>query len=100
MATRSTIKVEWINYTKIYKHWDWYPEEMENNLKEFNSTFKEKRWDDPEYKIAQLLIRVRDIWWFDKERFTWWGLLPIDADAWEEYEYTLHADGSVTFKEV
>jgi hypothetical protein len=40
MATRATIKIEGIRFTKIYKHWDGYPEAMLNWLQDFNLDFK------------------------------------------------------------
>ena len=36
MATRCTIKVDGVDYVKIYKHWDGYPENMLQPLIEWN----------------------------------------------------------------
>ena len=41
MATRCTIKIDGVDYAKIYKHWDGYPEANYIWLKEFNDRFNE-----------------------------------------------------------
>ena len=43
MATRCTIKIEGVEYAKIYKHWDGYPEANYIWLKEFNDRFNKER---------------------------------------------------------
>lgn len=99
MATRCTIKIEGINYAKIYKHWDGYPDATLPWLESFNEDFCEERGDDPTYKFAQLLrSSERDAknYKLDGSHYTGWGILSYDANAGEEYEYTLHGDGSVT----
>ena len=101
MATRATIIIEGMALVKAYKHWDGYEEATLPWLEEFNKTFTEARGDDPEYKLAQLLrssARDADKFRLDPSRNTGWGVVPMDADMWEEYEYHLLADGSVLVK--
>mgnify|MGYP001368616897 CR=1 FL=1 len=31
---------------------------------------------------------------------TGWGVIPMDSDAGEEFEYVLHKDGNVSFKSI
>lgn len=103
MATRSTIKIEGINFAKVYKHWDGYPEHMIPWLETFNKDFFDNRGDDPEYKFAQLLRfskQYEERFGLDSSNHTGWGVIPLDSDVGEEFEYTLHADGTVTFKDV
>jgi len=103
MATRCTIKIEGINYAKVYKHWDGYPEATIGWLKEFNRNFSNNRGDDPTYKFAQLLRNsIRDCSTFnlDPSQYTGWGVVASDESWCEEYEYTLHKDGQVTYKNV
>jgi hypothetical protein len=103
MATRATIIVEGQPSVKAYKHWDGYPEATLPWLEEFNMAFSYARGDDPDYKLAQLLRSSA----LDAEKFnldpstaTGWGIIPIDADMGEEYEYFLRHDGSVDYKPV
>ena len=56
MATRCTIKIEGVNYAKIYKHWDGYPEGMSRWLDEFNDNFNKERGHNPEYKLSLIHI--------------------------------------------
>jgi len=104
MATRCTIKIEGVDYAKVYKHWDGYPEATLKWLEDFNRHFTKKRgFDDPQYKFAQLLrssIRNAKTYELDVSDVTGWGVVPYDADYGQEYEYTLKDDGSVTYKEV
>lgn len=98
MATRATIKIEGINYAKVYKHWDGYPEGLVGWLTDFNSRFKEARGDDPEYKFAALLrdsVRKANEHSLDDSEYTGWGVIAYDSDWGEEYEYTLKKDGTV-----
>jgi len=101
MATRATIIVEGQTSVKAYKHWDGYETATLPWLEEFNRTFTEARGDDPDYKLAQLLRSSAfdaQKYKLDSSRDTGWGIIPIDAEVWEEYEYHLHADGSVSVK--
>ena len=113
MATRSTIIIEGISTVKVYKHYDGYPEAMLEWLEEFNHDFARSRGDDPEYKIAQLLrnsatnphlsstsTNGEDLTSYQRERYTGWGIVGNYGDGYngEEYEYTLHTDGSVSWK--
>lgn len=103
MATRSTIKVEGINYAKVYKHWDGYPEATLPWLEQFNKEFTAQRGNNPDYKFAQLLrSSARDAEQFklDNSLHTGWGVVEYDADMGEEYEYTLKTDGEVTYERV
>lgn len=101
MATRATIIVEGQPSVKAYKHWDGYEEATLPWLEEFNKTFTEERGDDPDYKLAQLLRSSAfdaKKYSLDPSRNTGWGIVPIKADMWEEYEYHLHSDGRVSVK--
>ena len=92
MATRCTIKIEGVEYAKIYKHWDGYPEANYIWLKEFNDRFNKERGDDPSYKFAQLLrfaSKYGEEFRLDQSEFTGWGVIKYDAECWEEYEYWL-----------
>lgn len=105
MATRATIYILSEDKTgihqdyKVYKHWSGNPEATLEWLEDFNKSFSTERGDDPEYKFAQLLrssafdcAKYR----LDESRHTGWGIVPIDADCNEEWEYYLKVDGSVT----
>ena len=103
MATRCEIKVDGVDYAKVYKHWDGYPEATLPWLKSFNKSFAESRGDDPQYKFAQLLRSSA----FDCEKFdldpsdtTGWGVVKFGDDCGTEYTYTLKADGSVEVQEI
>ena len=99
MATRCSIIVEGVDLVKIYKHWDGYPSNMVAWLSEFNQDFKENRGVDAPYKFAQLLrssIRDNGKYALDDSPYTGWGVFPMDTEMGEDFEYTLHTDGSVT----
>lgn len=101
MATRCTIKIEGVDYAKVYKHWDGYPDATLEWLKHFNENFSKNRGDDPTYKFAQLLrdsIRWCRTYNLDPSQYTGWGVVAFDEDWCEEYEYTLHKDGLVTYQ--
>ena len=94
MATRSTIKIEGVEFAKVHKHWDGSPEATLPSLELFNKDFYENRGDDPTYKFAQLLRRT------SMGEHTGWSVVGYE-DVWGiDYEYTLHKDGSVSFKEM
>ena len=96
MATRCTIKIEGVNYAKIYKHWDGYPKGMLNWLNEFNDDFNKKRGGYPEYKFAQCLRfaqREGDRFDLDQSEYTGWGVIGYDEGYSSEYEYTLTKEG-------
>ncbi len=100
MATRSTIKVAGLPYAKLYRHWDGYPEATLPWLQKFNEQFTRNRGDDPEYKLAQLIrssVLMADQFNLDTSQITGWGIVPHSDDCGEEYEYTLHPDGTVTY---
>lgn len=102
MATRCTIKIEGVDYAKVYKHSDGYPEATLAWLKDFNEDFSKNRGDDATYKFAQLLrhsIRWGSMYDLDLSPYTGWGVVGFDEDWFQEYEYTLHKDGSVTYEE-
>ena len=101
MATRCTIKIEGIDYAKIYKHWDGYPDATLKWLQDFNKDFSENRGEDANYKFAQLLrssARDAEKYQLDASLHTGWGVIPIDENWSEEFEYTLHTEGEVTYK--
>lgn len=103
MSTNATIKIEGINYAKVYKHWDGYPEATLPWLQDFNRRFTEGRGDDAEYKFAQLLrdsALNADKFDLDNSTTTGWGVIHYDASYGAEYEYVLKKDGSVEVHEV
>lgn len=95
MGTRSIIKVEGIEFAEVYKHFDGYPEGMVGWLTKFNKDFAENRGDDPGYKFAQLLRTSQEE--FDG-KYTGRGVVPYNSDMGQEYTYTLHTDGTVTYQ--
>jgi hypothetical protein len=100
MATRATIKIEGIDFAKVYKHWDGYPKGILAFLEKFNTEFTEARGDDPTYKFAQLLRatkRLEDEFNLDSSDVTGYGVIPFSAHASEQFEYTLNSDGSVSY---
>ena len=103
MATPSTIKIEGIDYAKVYKHWDGNPESMLEWLKDFNENFTKNRGNDPEYKFAQLLrfsSKYADKYNLDKDDYLGWGVIKYDDSYGEDYEYILHKDGTVSYKKM
>jgi hypothetical protein len=99
MATRAIIKIEGVNFAKVYKHWDGRPENMLPWLETFNNEFTKERGVDPEYKFAQLLrSSTEERFGLDDSKCTGYGVVPFDAECGEDYEYTLMDDGTVQFK--
>ena len=94
MATRATIKIKGVDFAKIYKHFDGYPEGMVKWLTEFNDRFNEGRGGhDSNYKFAQLLrfsSKYAKKYNLDENEYTGYAVVPIDADCGEEYEYILN----------
>jgi len=100
MATRCTILVEGIDLVKVYKHHDGYPEATLEWLSKFNQDFTDNRGDDAEYKFAQLLRssdRDASVFGLNPDKYLGWGVIPMDSDAGEEFQYVLHKDGRVSF---
>jgi hypothetical protein len=97
MATRSTIKIEGVDFAKIYKHWDGYPSAMTEWLNEFNNKFNKVRGSDPQYKFAQLLRysqKEGEKHNLDMSETTGWGVIPFNNECWNiEYEYILTDSG-------
>ena len=56
MATRCTIKIDNIDFAKVYKHWDGYPAHMLEWLSEFNMDFNKNRPGDAETKASTTLM--------------------------------------------
>jgi len=103
MATRCTIKIEGINYAKVYKHWDGSPKHTLQWLKHFNKSFTENRGEDPIYKFAQLLrssIYDAKTYGLNESLFTGWGVVELSEGMGAEYEYTLKINGKVTYKSI
>jgi len=112
MATRSIVTVTGTNIA-LYKHWDGYPTVKGKDsdwlkfLIAFNRMFAKQRGVDPSYKIAQLLRRTAHYekrFNLDESYYTGYGLIFYNKTtdkvvASEEYVYTLHDDGSVTYRE-
>lgn len=100
MATRALINIEGITFASIYKHWDGHPDATKPWLDKFNRDFTLLRGVDPEYKFAQLLrnsVVAASTFMLDPSPDTGWGVVPYMREVMQEYVYTLHADGSVTF---
>jgi len=103
MSTRAIIKIEGVDYANIYQHYDGYPENTLKYLVAFNKDFKENRGDDPQYKFAQFLrftVRESEKYQIDNSKYTGWGVIPVNTDYGQEYEYLLKRDGTVTYTEV
>lgn len=97
MATIATIKIEGVEFAKVYKHWDGEPSGMLPWLEDFNQMFARERGDDPTYKFAQLLRSSTDPkYGLDDSKITGYGVVQPGGSG--EYEYTLHRDGSVTYE--
>lgn len=102
MATRCTIKIEGIDYAKVYIHYDGYPNDKLPFLESFNKDFTENRGVDNDYKFAQLLRHTAlksDKFKLDNSLYTGYGIVPYDSDCGVEYEYTLLENGEVTYVE-
>jgi hypothetical protein len=100
MATRAIIKTEGCKVA-IYKHFDGYPEATLPWLKEFNEDFEKHRPGDPSYKVAQLLrssVREQNKYSLDDSPYTGWGILVNPGEYGAHYVYTLHKDGSVSYR--
>lgn len=98
MATRASIKVEGIDFAKLYKHWDGYPEATLGWLESFNKDFETNRRNNPSYKFAQLVrssSRLAEEFNLDKSIYTGWGIESFNQEMSIDFEYTLKADGSV-----
>lgn len=101
MGTRCTVRIEDISYAEVYVHWDGYPEHMLPWLTGFNKRFAKMRGHDPQYKFAQLLrssAKNARKYELDKSEFTGYGVLAYGNCSDAEYVYTLHNDGTVTYK--
>lgn len=98
MATRAEIIIEGVDFAKVYKHFDGYPEGTLPWLEKFHSEFISTRGEDPEYEFAQLL---RSSWYdakefgLDNSKTTGWGVIPYNAECGAEYTYILKKDGSI-----
>ena len=101
MATRACIKIEGVNFAKVYKHWDGYPSAMLQWLEAFNKRFAENRGDYPQYKFAQLLrSSTKPKFELDEDEFTGYGVVTFDDNCGEEWEYTLMTNGEVKVRKV
>ena len=101
MATRACIKIQGIEFAKVYKHFDGYPSGMLGWLETFNKRFAENRGADSTYKFAQLLrSSTNPDFELDKSEFTGYGVVPFESNCGEEWEYTLLDDGTVEVKEI
>ena len=101
MSTSAIIKVEGLSKVCVYKHYDGYPSGTLDWLVNFNKEFSENRGDDPEYKFAQLLrdsVFSADLYDLDKSKYTGWGVIVHVQDLSYDFVYTLHKDGTVTYK--
>lgn len=103
MGTRALIKIEG-HKVAVYKHFDGYPEATLPWLEAFNADFSERRKNDPDYKLAQLLrssARDAEKYGLDDSKYTGWGVaMAHDDSIGQSYEYTLMNDGSVVVHKV
>jgi hypothetical protein len=102
MATSAIIKIEGLNFAQVYKHYDGFPENILPWLEEFNTEFQRNRGSDPEYKLAQLLRsskRLEDKFDLDPNNFTGWGIVSSKEEWGAQFIYTLHKDGSVSYRQ-
>jgi hypothetical protein len=101
MSTHAVIKIEGIDFAKIYKHCDGMPEAMLPFLTHFNKEFiKELGRDDPQYKFAQLLRaskRLEKEYELDNSDTEGWGVMSMKDKADERFIYTLYSDGDVGY---
>lgn len=102
MSTSCTVKVEGVDFAKLYIHWDGYPDGQLEWLTNFSKDFAVNRGSDPAYKFAQLIRTTVSVNSEGKiERtYTGYGVEEFDSSCGEEYEYTLHTDGTVTWEEM
>lgn len=102
MSTPAIIKVMG-GKIQLYKHHDGYPVSTLEWLQEFNRQFSQKRGYDIPYKEAQLVrssVFLRHKYSLDPCTETGWGIFTNNCNVKATYEYTLHEDGSVTYKKV
>lgn len=101
MATSVKIKVEGLKGVALYKHWDGYPTATLPWLEAFNENFTAARGDDPNYKFAQLIRSSAfdsEVFNLDYDRILGWGVIT-DKEEWNcRYIYTLHRDGTVSYR--
>jgi hypothetical protein len=98
MGTHCSIEVEGLEGVWIYKHYDGYPEEMLEPLKEFNKDFEANRGDDPSYKFAQLLRKSKELF-DDPSPYTGWGVVVGDpSESLVDYRYKLKRNGDVYYE--
>jgi hypothetical protein len=98
MATTAIIKIEGINFAKVYKHYDGDSKGTLEWLETFNQDFAERRGVDPEYKFAQLLrssATQAEKYGLDQSTTTGWGVISADEKWYCDVEYTLLDDGRV-----
>jgi len=77
MATRCSIKIQDLTFSKVYKHF--------SSWLEFNKEFSERRGVDPEYKFAQLpRSSINSDYDLDPSIETGWGVVPYEDDLDEE----------------
>ena len=98
MATRAEIIVEGVDFAKVYKHYDGYPEGTLPWLRKFHTEFINIRGEDPEYEFAQLLRsswRDAEEFGLDDSKTTGWGVIPFNANCGAEYRYVLKGNGDI-----
>ena len=97
------IKIEEFEASKIYKASDGSPDKTLQWLKDFNEHFCKYRPEDTYYKIAQLLrssIKDAEKYGLDTSDLTGWGLMNYDYDWGAKHEYTLHHNGTVSYRKL
>ena len=99
MCTSAIVRVEGIKFCELYCHYDGYPSNMIPFLEKFNKGFTEKRGDDPEYKIAQLIRHTAVDGRIDLDDVDCLGFgIVKPGECGSDYVYTLKKDGSVTYR--
>lgn len=100
MATSALITLEGFPKFSLYRHHDGYPSGTLPFLTFFNERFTKIRGNDLEYKAAQLVratIIYGEQFHLCMDETCGWGICP-DANISVDFYYTLHGDGSVTYR--
>jgi len=101
MSTHALIRVEGIDYCKLYKHFDGNPENTLQWLKDFNEDFSIHNKNNSQYKMAQLIrssIVYADKYNLGISKYYDWGVVNYDCDCGANHTYLLKENGDVIHK--